>query len=591
MPGREGEGIRYEACRAWCERHHVALLGCVLGVGLSLRLPFLSRPIYHTDEYRSLHRALLIYGGDLFLSGEPSDKPPLVYLALAGLFVWTGPSERAAVLLNLAVSLASVAAVHAIARRLYRDEITALLAAWFVAASPFHVLFSPTVFLDPPMILLGLLGWLAALTGRGLASGVLGGLALAAKQQGVLFAPLCLASLLVRGRPAARRPAGRQLLAFGAGFAVVGASLLLWGLASAEHPLHFIRGQLAGERQAIGGAIFVDPRAQGLAALADRLLGWWEYEAILLSQPWATAFALVGLVVLAVRGRGGRSDEAVATRGSDVLLLSGIVGFVLLHAVIRLRYVDRYALPLLPLFALALARTVGALVRGATTGRGAVGGRVAGLALAGLAALSPLVAYARIGAGSPAAHGRKIGLLQDTRPGLKPILLRLRDELVPEDEVFCDPFTYPAASFWLHPHRVRAATVENLELALSSAGQGMPTDGRRILVWSTGLPIGELRRRLGSSAALVPLEPESGGVRVLRIDVVARPPEAPPGPRVERPAAQRRASFSGRSGRRGRRRHARDRRARRSGFRPRREPPGRGRRSAGSRAPSGIRRA
>ena len=111
---------------------------------------------FHPDEalYGSFAR-LIASARDPLLANVLVDKPPLgFYLTALGLLLF-GDGEFGARLPSLYASVVSVALLFVLARRLY-SRTTALLAAGLLAASPFAILFSITLFLDPLLTAIGL---------------------------------------------------------------------------------------------------------------------------------------------------------------------------------------------------------------------------------------------------------------------------------------------------------------------------------------------------------------------------------------------------------------------------------------------------
>jgi hypothetical protein len=155
-------------------------------------LPLLANR-FHPDEALYAYFARLIAAWhDPLLAGVVVDKPPAAFYLTALSLLAIGPSELAARLPELAASLASVALLYALGRRLYGRE-TGLLAAGMLALSPFAILFSITAFVDP--LLTAAVAWAlwaaSARRWRSLALAVAAGFAL--KQTMLLFVPLCLA--------------------------------------------------------------------------------------------------------------------------------------------------------------------------------------------------------------------------------------------------------------------------------------------------------------------------------------------------------------------------------------------------------------
>ncbi len=172
-----------------------------LGRRSSLRaIPWLANYPLHRDEALYGYWARLIASGrDPLLLIPWIDKPPLaLYLSAASIRAF-GVSELALRLPGLIASLLTVLVTFGFARRGYGTRV-ALVAAGLVALSPFAILFAPTAFTDPWLTLWLVAAAWAALARRPFLAGLLLGLAVASKQQGVLGAPLVAALLLAPGR-------------------------------------------------------------------------------------------------------------------------------------------------------------------------------------------------------------------------------------------------------------------------------------------------------------------------------------------------------------------------------------------------------
>jgi 4-amino-4-deoxy-L-arabinose transferase-like glycosyltransferase len=134
------------------------ILMIIMSVGICLRLKYFDLHRFHIDEAIYTSWAIRIYEHfDLFLNGAAGvDKPPvLMYLQAIG-FSLFGVSENVARIPNFIASLGSVYFVFLIMKRYY-PEVTALLAAFLMAISPLHIVYSNTAFTDPIMVFLCLL--------------------------------------------------------------------------------------------------------------------------------------------------------------------------------------------------------------------------------------------------------------------------------------------------------------------------------------------------------------------------------------------------------------------------------------------------
>ena len=179
--------------RGWIGGHWAALgLALLMVVGAALRLAPIGANRFHQDEALYSFWALQVATGrDPILIHSPVDKPPLFIYTLALCFKLFGPSEVAARLPSELASVASIALLYYLARRLYGRSV-AILAAILMALSPFNILFAPTAFTDPLMVAWVLAALYLAVKGRLGWCGLALGLAAATKQQGLLFVPLAV---------------------------------------------------------------------------------------------------------------------------------------------------------------------------------------------------------------------------------------------------------------------------------------------------------------------------------------------------------------------------------------------------------------
>ena len=159
-------------------------------------IPWLTNYPLHRDEALYGYWAQLIASGrDPLLLSPWVDKPPLVLYLLAADIRAFGASELALRLPGLIASLLLVLVTFGFARRAYGVRV-ALIAAGLLTLSPFAILFAPTAFTDPWLALWLVAAAWAALARRPFLAGLLLGLAVASKQQGVLGVPLVFALLI-----------------------------------------------------------------------------------------------------------------------------------------------------------------------------------------------------------------------------------------------------------------------------------------------------------------------------------------------------------------------------------------------------------
>jgi hypothetical protein len=365
------------------------LLWALAAGGVALRLSLIARPGFHGDEAIYGYWAQLIASGqDPLLLSVPLDKPPLFIYLLAGVFKLFGPGEIAARLISESASVAAMGLVYALGRRLYGRQ-AALLAVAVMALSPFNILFAPTAFTDPLMVSLVLAAIYLAVAGRWGWAGVVAGLAVATKQQGIFFVPLVATVGWIAGH--GRDGVSREDLSKGAAVQDLPASIgagysargRTWGLARMGLGLLGVVQWLVGwdalrwrvrasfwEQSAVSHGPL---RLVGWWELGERLAGWSDLLGTVLGSPLLNAILLLGMPFLLWRGRRALRVSGHGSPGLSVSpysldqvrmarvdwLLAGFSAlFFVVHWLLSFSPWDRYLLGLVPLAALLLARTV-----------------------------------------------------------------------------------------------------------------------------------------------------------------------------------------------------------------------------------------
>jgi len=376
-----------------------AAMGLVILTGWLLRLAPWGHDSLHPDEALYAYWARLIASGrDVALLSVPVDKPPLFLYTVALAFRLLGPTTPAARLPGILASTLSLAVLFALARALYGRRVAALAAALY-AASPFAVSFAPTVFTDPFLVFWGLVASLLAVRARWGGAGLALGLAVATKQQGLLFVPLAVALGVgsARGSPPARLRSAWARLLFG--FAPVYTLITGWdSLRWRVWPSFWERSWIA-----YGGLRLTAPgewgeRAYAWARLLIELAG-----SLWLAGAWLFAVALLLRAIWASRHRLSQAAWA------DLTIIGYSLGFLLVHWLVSINPWDRYLLPLAPLAALLMAR--GFLLSTAWLPDLARRPVLAGLSLVLLGALSrPTAAAALSHLPIGGDHGAYVGL-------------------------------------------------------------------------------------------------------------------------------------------------------------------------------------
>jgi hypothetical protein len=310
---------------------------------------------FHPDEalFATFARSAAL-NGDWLLPGA-LDKPPLsIYLSALAMLPFVDATltpglpdldarlgEFAVRFIHVLASFLLLAVSYALARALYRHRFTALLTLALLACSPYAVSFSATGFTDGFMLLFGVAALWQVAAGSWTWGGICLALALASKQQALLFIPLAL--IIGWARPDFRTVRVIRLLIP----LLIGAALLtLWDAARAQETGFWALGALNN-----------DPwRLLRIDEIVPRLLGWLAYSGLLLGLPWVT-FGLLAAGVGAALYRVVRQPRHYASL-IDVLLLAYCLGYFALHWLVAFNLYDRYLLPLLIPLALLAARAL-----------------------------------------------------------------------------------------------------------------------------------------------------------------------------------------------------------------------------------------
>jgi 4-amino-4-deoxy-L-arabinose transferase-like glycosyltransferase len=314
----------------------------VVLVAWAIRLPPALETTLHPDEaLYAFWGRLVASGRDPLLTGVPVYKPPLLPYVAAGAQLAFGDPDTTLRFPGLAAGLLAIVLTAALARSLFGDKWLAGPSALVVALSPFAALFSATLFPDPLMTALGVGACAAAARRRPLSAGLLAALAFAAKQTGLVWAPLVLGLLLVRGRGQLR-----PLLRFCAGFIALLGLVFAWDLVrSLEGAQSFWDVGVSG----YGGLRIIWPHE-----LVPRLSDWARLAGYLSASRPLNALLVLGipLLVWSALGRGRLTTAGI----SDILLAGFVVAALLVHWLLAFPVWDRYLLPLVPVLALLAAR-------------------------------------------------------------------------------------------------------------------------------------------------------------------------------------------------------------------------------------------
>jgi 4-amino-4-deoxy-L-arabinose transferase-like glycosyltransferase len=365
---RQEAGNRRDAS-AWI----APVLLCLIAFGLRLGPLWANR--FHSDEALYASWALAIaYGRDRLLALAAPDKPPLLFYLMAAAFFILGHTEVAARLISLIAGMVSVALMWQL--RPDRSGVPATA----MALSPMAILFSPTAFLDPLMVMFALASLVAVTRRRPGWAGVFLGLSVATKVQALIFLPLVLAYAIVtslaRGQntqtPSSKSCRLCALAArFVAGLALPLVVILAWDRVRGGAPFWVQQTiNYGGIRPVYASEVM--PRLIGWASFLPYVFGWPMLAVLAIGLPLLLIYALT---------RGARTQAAVF----DLVLIAFALSYFFLHWLLAFPVWDRYLFGLVPVMCLLVGR-LGDLLAGKLTGR--LGSpRAVGLVIVGVVAV------------------------------------------------------------------------------------------------------------------------------------------------------------------------------------------------------------
>lgn len=328
----------------------IIIVGLAMLMAVMLPTPLLVSQRFHHDEALYATWAWQIVSGrDVGLAHTPIDKPPgFIYLMAAFMGV-LGPTETVARLPSLITTFMSVGLTYLLGQTWY-DSRTGMLAAWLVALSPFSLLFAPTAFTDPLLVMLVLASCWWATTQQPTYAGLCFGLAMATKQQALFFLPLISGCYAATLRPAHQQKLTAQAAQFALGLMTILMAVLIWDTSRREVPSFLLHSVTNYGGLSLDGGNFIE-RGQGFLSLlvygtASPVLNW---------------LLIAGLPVLMVAdigsNRGNFRNWPIACRIDGLLILFSLF-YLLGHALFSFQVWDRYLLGLIPLGALLLARVL-----------------------------------------------------------------------------------------------------------------------------------------------------------------------------------------------------------------------------------------
>ena len=322
--------------------------------GFALRLYLLNRFPFREDEAIYSVWALHFWHVDpLFLTVWP-DKPPIFLWSLAAAFRLFGTNQASAQWLNVTFSTLTIPVVAATARRLW-GERAAFWTALAFTLNPFAISFAATAYTDPLLVLAGSLAFYLALTKRSFWAGLWLGIAIMTKQQGVLYGPLVIGGLMLKGRKVRGEEritpllplAARRSLTFLGGLCLIILPIVYWdSLRWAVAPSPW---DLSVRHY---GELKIAPFGHWLQHLAT-----WSGLAWYLTASWLLWGVLVMLLAYKFYGewRNKPLSSCLPVSLSPCLLVSlWSFAFFALHVVTTVQPWDRYLLPLAPPVALLI---------------------------------------------------------------------------------------------------------------------------------------------------------------------------------------------------------------------------------------------
>jgi 4-amino-4-deoxy-L-arabinose transferase-like glycosyltransferase len=468
----EGAAGAYHApsLGVWGLLPRMVCLGAVLLAGAALRIALLGEFRFHPDEALFATLARLIVTGEDPLLGKTDllvDKPPLFYYLLAlGVSLEWG-SELTARLPGLFAGVISIALTARLGWHLWRSDLAAIVAAGFVAFSPFAVGLSPTAFADP-LMLAWVLGALVVVTGdpspdvRWGVAGLLLGLASITKQSGALFVPLAVglgmtAAVDARTSP---RDIARWLVRLSAGLGVVLAAAFLWDLVRGAEVNVWSAGVAANNPHRLARSAEVWLRAAGW-------LRWARYVTAL--PPLDAALTLLVGVTLSTAVLSRRMARGAL---GAVLIAAWVIAYAALIWLVAFPLLDRYLLPLVPTLGLLLGWSLAAMGQGRwrlPSGRSTV----ASLGLLVIAVMLPQAVRASRGA-------YPVGGDRGAYDGIDEVAAALRD-LPAGSVVYYDSLGWPLA-YYLYDALIYRAPVGSPAALAADLRTFGDTGDERVLV-------------------------------------------------------------------------------------------------------------
>ncbi len=311
-------------------------LTVIMLVGAAFRIAILTEFRLHPDEalFATLGR-LIITGADPLLTKTSLliDKPPLFYYTLAAGISIDWVNEMTPRLPSLFASIVSVALIARLAALV---KINSVISALVFSLSPFVILFSPTAFADPLMVMWWLAACIMVCQERWLTAGITFGLSLATKQNALFLVPMLGLLYLMLDN---RRPVC-SLTWFIIGFGIIGIAVIGWDVLRTD-----------GASFWTAGVAYNNPgRLIRQDELIARLVGWSSWLRYLFGN-WVGAIIWItgaaASITISLMGRRNNKVSAVA-----YVLVAFACYYLLLHWLVAFPLLDRYMLPIAVVVAL-----------------------------------------------------------------------------------------------------------------------------------------------------------------------------------------------------------------------------------------------
>ena len=257
------------------------------------------------------------------------DKPPIFHF-LTGVFIFLlGPNDQAVKFVGLIMGILMIPLAMLIALNLGR-KTSALWAGFFLALSPFEILYAPTGFAETTCVFLCLAALLTLIYRIPIVTGIFIGLALATKQSVIFFLPLYGIFFYLRFTHYTR-----DLKKIALGFLVIVIPLLLWAA--------FISDKGLGIFLAIYKKRFFTHAENSM-----QIMEWLKFEKFFTGNWFTTIFSFVAIalarIIYTVDILRNRRKHVVLYFSGVFSILLFVVGYDSLISIMKYPLYSRYLL-------------------------------------------------------------------------------------------------------------------------------------------------------------------------------------------------------------------------------------------------------